>query len=266
MTPSRKHRLSFKLKGSAQDKELVRAEDFADWLNGVLGCLNELGAEFRARPVLTVTGLSISSAVLELEVTSPEDEDRTASALRTKFAEGYEFLQAGRLHASGYSPETRRAFERLLRPLRRQVKSAEFESNGHRVVIQASNLPDTRVGRADGSTQVGKISGFVDAINVHSTPIFYLYPTTGAKRVKCIFDLSHLGDVRDSLKRYATVSGLLEYPQGSAFPDSVVVDSVRPSPDLDQLPTLASLWGAAPQLGRGRDGVEMVRRIRDAEQ
>jgi hypothetical protein len=263
---SKKNRLTFRLKGSAQDGELVRAEDFAEWLDGVLGCLKELGADLKTRPVLTVTDLAIGSAVLEIEISSPQDEDEAAGTLSKRFAEGYDFLQTGRLGSAGYPPETRRAFERLLRPLRRQLRVVEFRSNGNRLTLQAASLPDIREGRTESTAQVGRIAGYVDAINVHSTPVFYLYPTTGPKRVKCTFDLAHLTDVRDSLKRYTTVSGLLEYPQGSAFPDSVAVDSVRPSPPVDSLPTLASLWGASPGLAAKGEAVALVRGMRDADE
>lgn len=259
-------RLTFTLKGSREDDGVVRAEDFVAWASGVLDCLKRLSEDLPETPVLKVSRLAIGSAVLAFDVESPSDGGRTARTLRGRFAEGYESLQRGRLAESGYPPETRRAFERLLIPLRRHIRSAEFVSNGSAVSIVADALPDTRVGPSASTAQVGRISGYVDAVNVHKTPVFYLYPSTGPARVKCTFDISLLPDVRDALKRYATVSGLLEYPDGNPFPDSVAVDSVKPSLADAELPTLRSLWGALPGFGGPDGGVSAIRQIRDAQE
>lgn len=264
MADTKLRRLKFKLKGSSQDGELVRAEDFAAWINGVLSCLEELGRGLRAEPVLTITGLSIGSAILELDIAS-NDDGVSATTLRSEFVAGFDYLRSGRLGEAGFAPETRRAFESLLKPMRRQLRNAELQADGTRLALSAADLPLLGQRQLGGSAQLGKIAGFVDAINVHNTPVFYLYPTTGPKRVKCTFDLQHLADVRDSLKRYATVYGLLEYVEGSAFAESIAVESVRPSPPEDELPTLASLWGTAPKLGGDSDSVVVVRRLRDAE-
>lgn len=259
------NRLTFKLKGSSQDGELLRADDFAAWIVGVLACLDELGTDLQAAPVLTIGGLAIGSAVLEIDVTSEQDDDASARRLSTRFVEGFEYLRTGRLGESGYPPETRRAFERLLKPMRRRIRTAELTVGDVRVALTSSSLPIIGERQKNGSAQLGRISGFVDAINVHSTPVFYLYPTTGPKRVKCTFDIDLLPNVRDALKRYTTVFGLLEYPESSAFADSIAVESVRPSRPEDELPTLASLWGAAPSLGGERDSVTFIRRQRDVE-
>jgi hypothetical protein len=133
------------------------------------------------------------------------------------------------------------------------------------VVLRSDDIAGLALESRAETFSTGSYSGFVDALNVHKEPVFYLYPTIGP-RVACQFDPQWLLDqVRGAIRRYTTVYGLLEYAEGSPFPDRLVVDRIEVNPPVSELPTLASLHGIAPQLAGGVDSVTYVRRLRDAE-
>ena len=268
MTESNPTRISFELKGSREDATLVRAEDFVDWLDGVLACFKRLAQarESDVEAVYRVTHLALGSAVIELEATSESDGNVTADTIATDFVRGIDALRAGQLAATPFELETKRAFANLGRPLRRALREVKVTAGISSVSLDAERFESATISEAVEAVATGSYSGFIEALNVHARPVFYLYPVSGPSRIPCHFDQSLLLDtLRRALKRYTTVHGLMEYAPGSVFPSRIVVEHIEINPPDDELPTLRSLFGAAPQLTDGLDSVTFVRLQRDAE-
>ncbi len=260
-------RLSFVLEGSKSDGGLVRASDFADWLDGVLLCLRRLegAATSRVETVYRIAGLSTGSAVLELEVASEADEHELATTITGDFLKGMEGLQAGRIASLPFDSDTKAAFAKLARPLRRQLRRVTVRSAGRQIAIRPDDVVSVLYEPKIEAVSVGAHSGFVDAVNVHRDPLFYLYPTTGP-RIACQFDPQLLLEsVRSAIKRYVTVYGLAEYAADDPYPSRIVIDRIEINPPEHELTTLAALFGSVPDLTGGVDSVTFVRRQRDAE-
>lgn len=267
MPDSTPPRISFKLEGSRQDSGLVRAQDFVDWLDHTLSCLRHLERMLpgRVETVYRVSKLSVGSAVVEIEAGSEADQDTSALAVIGGFLQGVEAIERGNLDTIPFDAETKTAFTRLMTPLRRQLRQVVIKAGPRQVSLKGEQASSLAVQERVQAISVGSYSGYIDALNVHKQPLFYLYPTSGPVRVTCEFDQALLDDLRGAIKRYTTVYGAIEYPESSPFPSRIVVERVEVNPPDEELPTLQSLYGIAPALTDGTDSVTYIRRQRDAE-
>lgn len=267
MDPSSRRRLEFHLVGDPRDDGLVLAHDFVAFLGSALAVLRRLEADRGRKPntVYRIVDLELGSAAVALEAAAPDSFD--APQLLADFLEGVAAVRDKTVEQLPFPGETRRAFLKLMEPLR--------ENHLHSVSVRADTV-DVEL-RSDGSQlfrilsgpdlhSVGELTGFIDAINVHREPVFFLYPVLGPTRVRCLFDRSLLEQVRSSLKRYVSVFGLIEYPEGSSFATRVTVDRIEEHPDERDLPSIESLFGSVPGLTGELDSVAYIRRYRDAEE
>ena len=115
-------------------------------------------------------------------------------------------------------------------------------------------------------TSEGSMEGFLELVNVHRQNNFYIYPTITPTRVACIFPLEMLPKVGQGLKRYVSVSGLMRYKKIEVYPHQIDVREIEIYPKENELPSLASLRGMAPNATGNLDAVTFVRRLRDAEE
>jgi len=267
--PGRRIVIAFKLEGSSRDDGLVRFADFAAFIEGTLATLRAIERaetnQRHAKIEYRITQLEVSSAALAIEaVDTPQLRD-TEHVVATRFAQGLAAVRDGLGEMAAFEPPVRDALARMLAPLRRGVRSITTNFGETEIAI---------VGRTDGlltlvefkeeTAAVGSFSGSVDALNVHGDHFFYLYPAAGPTRIKCVFDAAMLGKVRDAVKRYTTVTGLIEYAEPSPFPQRIIVEDLESHPDPDTLPSMKSLWGKYPNLTRGLDAVAFIEQMRNA--
>lgn len=257
--------LRFTLKAEGGEDEAVNADDFSGFLTSLLRCLKALENETNAQaPVeYKVVDLEIGSATIELQPVSTGDLDRSAVEVASSFEEGFAALQRDEIRSTRFSMDTKSKFLELGKPLRRATRAIEFTSSSADLVltrrVPLRELPTPRT----EAVSRGSLKGNVDALNVHSSPIFYVYPRSGATRVRCSFDPELLDELRQAIKRSTTVFGLVEYEVGNAFPAKIYVDRIEINPPDSDLPTLASLWGAAPDLTGGLATQEFLDSIRN---
>lgn len=260
-------RFSFRLSGSRKDAELVRADEFAQWLSGTLACLRRIqrSSTNRAPVLYRITDLSIGSAVVEIEATSLDDENQSAHEVVGDFVKGLAATAQGTFGLLPYDAEVKRGFRELYSPFRRELQRVTVTFGKQTVEIRRDQASRLAVKERIGEISVAQYAGFIEALNVHKEPVFYLYPVSGPSRIPCVFDQLLLEDVKSAIKRYATVHGVIEYPVGSAFPSRIVAERIELHPKEEELPTLRSLIGAAPNLTDGLDSVTYVRRLRNGE-
>lgn len=262
-------RIEFKLEGASRDEGLVRFSDFAAFVEGALATLRALErAETksrRARIDYRITQLEVGSAVLAIEAVGGIELRQTEQRVALRFAQGLAAVRSGLDELAGIDPAVRDAMSRMLAPLGRGVKSINANVAGVTLSLTGkvpSLLP--AVGAGAESAAMGSFTGSIDALNVHDEPFFYLYPAAGPSRIKCVFDVAKLEKVREAVKRFTTVSGLIEFSDASPFPQRIIVEDVVALPDAASLPDMKSLWGKYPELTRGLDAVAFVDSLRDA--
>jgi hypothetical protein len=259
-------RLEFRLEGDPRNEGLVLAHDFVAFLASALGVLRKLEEE-RGRKSgfgYRIVDLEIGSALVAIE---PEvEQDPNAAEIVGAFLEGAAAIRDGTIDQKKFQPETRRAFLSLVRPLRENhLRSISIRSDSVDIELADESVAPLWLLSGPELHTVGELTGYIDAINVHREPVFFLYPEAGPARVRCLFDRTLLDQVRSSLKRFVSVQGLFEYPPGSPFPARVTVDRIEVLPDEDELPSLESLFGSVPDLAADMDSVAYVRRFRDAQ-
>jgi hypothetical protein len=262
--------IAFKLEGAAADNGLVRFSDFATFVAGALSALRSLEREMTNARTATIeyriTELEVGSASLTLEPIAAPDHPGLDQRVVERFAEGMAAVRDGLADLAPFGPAVRDAFGTMMSPLRRGVRSiAAVVGDTTISVVRSPAGAVTVTTPSEESAAVGSFSGSVDALNVHGDHFFYLYPPAGPTRVKCVYAPALLESVRNAVKRYTTVHGLVEYAEPSSFPTRIIVDRIEAHPDERDLPTLADLWGSRPDLTGGLDEVDFVRRLRDVE-
>lgn len=259
-------RLRFELKGKPENEGRIAIADFTHFLGSVSAALTKIEQDLGAGNTHTfqIVDLAYSSAVLEVESVLRKTATKRSAPVLATYRRAVVALQEGRPLPKGLRPETIQEIATVAKPLGSSVSAINIGGNG-RVLAVTPALTEraARLVRSPVAT-VGELSGFVDAVNVHSELIFYLYPSGFSERTACFFNQADLDRVRAAVKRYATVRGRMLYPPNRLFPSRIDVDELELHPHVDELPTLTSLIGAAPDLTDGVESVAYVRRLRDA--
>ena len=260
-------RVTFRLEGDKDDDRLVRAPDLSEFLAGLVDALAalEVIVPGPGSVVARVADLKVGSAVLEVDVEVPSDADASRDAVIVELLLNEIAWASGSKAAAPTSePRLRRAVRRMLRPLQEHVHEIIVTSDG--TEIRAQHIPEEAPEPKVVEVATGSFTGRVDVINVHDRRLFYIYPAAGPVRVRCEFEPALLENLREAIGRYVTVTGTLAYQEGSVFPSKVIVDRLTVHPPREKLPTLASLFGAFPDLTGGLDSVTYIRQLRDAQE
>lgn len=258
--------LEFHLEGDPRKDGQVLARDFVEFLGNVLNTLRQLEIERGKKPSIgyRIVDLELGSAIVALE---PEAEDLTdAPAILSDFLDGFAAVRDRTLHTKRFAPATQKAFRSLAKPLSAShLRLVSVRAASRNVELRSETGPALRAITAPDVHAMGLMSGFIDAINVHREPLFFLYPEVGPSRVRCVFDRSMLDEVRAALKRFVTVRGMIEYPEGSPFATRVTVEHIDVHPREPDLIPLEALFGSVPTLTGDLDSVAYVRQQRDAQ-
>jgi hypothetical protein len=102
-----------------------------------------------------------------------------------------------------------------------------------------------KVDRIIGPDQVleGSITGRLEAINLHNTTSFAIYPPIGPAKVACTFPPELKQRVIGGIDHNVRVIGKLRYKHWATFPHAITADDIEVFPPPDKLPTLQSLYG-----------------------
>jgi hypothetical protein len=260
-------RIQFHLEGDPRKDGLVLAQDLVSFLTSVLSVLRRIESD-RGRKAKTgyrVVDLDIGSATVTLE--AEEIDDYEAAGILSDFIRGACAVRDSSLEAEKFSPKTKRAFLKLLAPVKaNHVYSVNISADSVGVEFRGEQQQILRLASGLDVHAIGEICGYIDAINVHREPVFFLYPEVGPTRVRCVFDKTQLDTVRSALKRYVTVVGLIEYAEGSPFASKIHVDRIEVHPDEGDLVSVESLFGSVPDLTGEMDSVSHVRQFRNAQE
>jgi hypothetical protein len=266
--PPKAEQLEFTLVGRPEDKGLVRARAFVQFLEDALETLANLERRGipNSRPAVDyrIVELGISSAVVALEPIPPSNDPARAAAITKTFTIAIDAAHKGQLDRLRLDPESRSALERLVRPSRTSgIASVEIRAGRKQFKFTTAPKPELKLYPPPETSAVGSFTGYLDAVNVHADPVFYLYPVVGPLRITCVFAPTMIEEVRQSLRRYCTVYGLTEYVEGTPFPYRIVVERIAAHP-AKPTTSILDLYGIAPDLTRGKPAEVYIRAIRDA--
>ena len=111
----------------------------------------------------------------------------------------------------------------------------------------------------------GMIAGMLDAINIHNTNRFTIYPPLGPKRVIGTFYPNLREQVKKAIGSFVTVSGKLRYKAWSPYPHGVIAEEIDIHEPDSKLPRLSELRGAFRGATGDLNSVEFVDRLRNED-
>ena len=271
--------------GSSEDKGHVRLADFIRQLELVRNALKHTEREMtgdEGRVYWRIVDLSHDSpatVVLE-EVVPPlslkERRERQKLTPAERKAAGPppiidHFIDVMReIRSKAAMPEGRRSlavlesYRELSSATDNHMTSFQIEAKSQTVKIddQFRRNIDAIIGPDE--LMEGSLTGVVEAINLHNTLRFNLYPVIGPKKVTGAFPEHLKRSVIDAIDRYVRVEGTLRYKSWEPYPHAIDVTAVHPLPQSDDLPTLESLRGIAPNATGKLSSEEFVVASRDA--
>lgn len=268
------NRISIQVEGSINDNGLVRVSDFTAKLNTLLEIISKLD-KLVGRSVVP----SLYAVIYELRLSSPslvgyelktiKSHKDHREAVVNKFFEGLSFIEKGDVPLD-YDSDILQSYKKLGSGQRQDGKKDSYLNEiicySGDVRIKLSQSFERKVDNIIGEDEIadGTASGILEYLNIHGNKnVFNIYPTAGARQVKCHFPPPLKPKVIQAVDRYVNVIGKLRYKKRDNFPYSMDVEELEISPPENELPTLFDLLGMAPNATGELSSEEFIRKIRD---
>lgn len=250
--------------GSAEDRGDVRLADFLEFFWTALRCLRGVDRFVSGKEKLSadykIVGLRKGSATVQVEpIPYQRAQDYTARIIDT-FTDSLDSLTKGKAPPR-FDRQLLETFRELAKPLGKRRARAEVKANGKKISITPEL--EARISQVIGEDILseGSLGGYLETVNVHGKNEFFIYPTVGGK-IECSFPEELLEKVKDGIKRHVNAAGTLRYKKNEVFPYCIDVRSLEIFPPENELPTLESMRGIAPDATGALDSIEFVRRLR----
>jgi len=260
--------VTVRLRGSDRRGGRVRLADFLGFFGAVRMTLVHVdrivsGGDRAADYVIADLHMS-TPAVEILPVPRPNMPD-SAAQIPGRWVGALHDIQVDGRRPVGFDDSALEAFGKLSRQLGTGVSAADvaYGDLTAEITPQIHEAVERILGET--TTSLGSVSGSLDAINAHAQNTFYIYPAVSPGRIPCRFPKEMIPEAGAALTRHVTVEGLMHYRAGEALPKEVEVQQLIVHPREDELPTLGSLRGSAPDMTGGMTSVQFVRSLRDAE-
>jgi hypothetical protein len=267
------NRLIITIEGSSVDDGHVRLGDFLDELEAVKEALRQTERSMynNRRPevyyrIIDTSHSSPLRMVLEGVPSEPAPQAKSRAKAVVKTFTG----SVGQLHRNrrpaNLDVHALQAYKDLGVTLGRHVQRISI-ADERGTVIPIDRAFQEKVAEVIGpdQTSMGSVSGKLEKLNVHNTSRFEIFPTVGPRRVVCNFDPSDLQNVLRAVTRYVTVTGVVRYKQWSPFPHAVDMNQLDTHELAEDLPSLESIRGLAPDATGDLSSEDFVRRMRDEE-
>jgi len=270
MSVNNKNEMTIRLNGSKSDNGLVRLSEFIEFIQSIKASLRGLDVSVsgKGRPSVyyRITGLKPSSASVTIEEVPIEKRPSTGNGIIPILVDAMDEIQSKGTLPSLLDIHILEAFKGLTKHLNKNITGIEITANGKQLEI--TNQLNAGIDKILGTniTTRGSVSGYLEAINVHSGNKFFIYPIVGAKKVECVFEHSLIERIKEGIERYINVVGVLYCRSKEPYPHKIKVEDIEIYPSEDDLPKLMDLKGIAPNLTGGIDSVNYIRKIRDEEE
>ncbi len=256
--------LTFRIVGSDLDDGAVSFDDFVAFCGNVTRCLKSVehvavGATNHVR--FRIADLEYGSALIALAPVPTSKGTRSdCRTVTSLFRKTVSALGKGQAVDKRFRTDDLKRFRELASPLERHAKevwvgrtkiSGKFTENIDRLLDA-------------GIPSKGEVAGRLERLDVHGRHQFELFPPLGGK-VTCEFEPKLLAKVLKAVTRQVNVVGTLKFANHEPYPQRVRVTAMELRPHDDELPTLASLRGLAPDCTDGDDSVSFVRAMRDEQ-
>jgi hypothetical protein len=261
--------ITIQIQGSLADRGDVRLEDLVEELGTIRNALRETERMLTGSdPSLyfRIVGLSHRSpAIIVLEAASDSTTEERTSQVAGKvvrhFTANLRFLSRKHRPSRTASVPVLESYREMTQPLQKHVTEVIIRAGKHSVVINESFKRTIESVLGPEETAYGSISGTIEAINIHCTNKFHLYPTIGPARISGRFRPRLRSKFTSALDKYVTIYGLLRYKTWDKFPFAVVAEDIEVHEP--PAPTLFDIRGMAPGATGNLTSDEFLDRLRD---
>ena len=262
-------KITIRFVGAASDRQNVRLTDFIAQLESIKKALRE-----NERLITGDDDPSLDYKIVDLRHNSPAEMDLEPVHLRDV--------------PKSLGSEVLAAFGTELRTIRKRAATTKdpelgrlqaYQDMGHQRNAALSEL-QIRVGRTrvtiddkfHGNLEKilgpdefvsGSVSGFLEAINIHNTNRFAIYPTLGPKKIAGRFRSELRQAVKQAIGSFVTAEGRLAYKSWAPFPHAIEAARIIPHRPDSELPSLFDLKGTIPNLTGKESSIEFVERVRN---
>ncbi len=271
------NRITFQIQGLPENNGDVLLEDFIKQLDAIKETLGEVervvsngnGLRDEAIEYRVVELRHQSPAVIGLEAVTKNSnlEIGKPELVINRFLAGVQQINDTNTGPEDFDYEALQSFSHLTYLVGKGVSQIRiFNSDDTlNLALTAPLAPKVEKILGPDLIEYGAVTGTLEAINLHSTPnVFYLYPTIGRGRIRCIFPVTLRAAAVGALGNYVEVYGRLKFKLSGARPYEVEVNEIEIYPDEDELPKLSDLRGIDPDiLPQGKSSQEYLEEIRN---
>jgi hypothetical protein len=267
-------RISITLKGAPKDKGKVRLDVLVAKLIAIQRALCAIegstpNGESHGGIYLRIQKIKYSSPLtMTIDVTTVERDGKYSQSLVRTLKSDLISLSKGSDEAVRTPYERLDAYRELAEAGSQKAEAASIKTGRNIIRIDEPfrDMIDKILGDVTAvEKEHGSVTGKLDVINLHGKKQFYIYPTLGATRLKCIFREDLRPKVKAALDQRVNVTGVLHYRKHDNYPFEVEVANIDVLPDDSTLPTFQSLRGIAPNITEGLTAAEYIRKLRDEE-
>ncbi len=156
------------------------------------------------------------------------------------------------------------SFEEMATPVGKSIPGVSIMLEDQELILDQSLKRTIKRILSAEESEIASVEGKLEAINLHDNAnVFFVYPIVGAKKVRCVFSVDLREPAIAAIDSHVTVYGTVRYKAGDPYPFAVDATDLTVNPSDEDLPTMASLYGIAPDLTGGLSSEEFVRLSRD---
>jgi len=257
--------ITLSMEGRIEDDKHVLLPAFVDKLDSLKKMLNQYDAALSGKQTsnFRVVNLSHSSPATIVLQAVPQEEGMIVSETVSGLIDTVKKITSGEVPDNiDYSLLSK--FKDFGKGLGTSISYLSLAAGENVAYIGKEFNDQIDIALSEEEVCHGSVEGLLEAINIHDEKnTFNIYPLVGASRVLCHFP-SHLhDDAINAVDRKISVTGLLTYRRGEAFPSSVEVSSIEIYPVEDDLPAFDDLFGIAPNATGHLSSEDFIRDLRN---
>jgi hypothetical protein len=183
------------------------------------------------------------------------------------FVRGLRTLEVGRKRPRYFGDTTLTGTKRMLSIMNDGISAVTFSATGVKPVKptqKARDHAELLVPTTEPYWVYTQLEGTLENIITHGRTEFHIFDPITDRKVRCTFDREKAHEVLSLGLKRVRVSGDVKFDENHR-PIEVQVDSYERLRDQSELPQIADLHKAKINITGGKDSVEYVRGLRDAE-
>lgn len=258
-------RLTFQLRGSADENGDVRFDDFIRELAAIKKSLADMDrlAGNEGKVYYRVVDLHHSLATLELQAFPVEPAAIGFEAGMELLYQSVDAIQKDEAPPLKLDYMALQSLKELTTVLGSRMPEVLVKRDGQTVSVSSRLAKQVDQILGPYQYEIGSFVGHLEQINLHDAYKFTLYPVNRGSSLTCQFPRHMKRDAIEALDHYVRVYGKFRYYVNYPQPIDIRVQEIEIMPDESEIPSITELRGAAPDAMGNLSSEEFVRRVRD---